>query len=65
LTITDLPGPNVRLSWPNTAAGWIPQFSGSLRNWSGLSGTQTNAGGRYHLDTSGSQPARFFRLQEP
>jgi hypothetical protein len=65
LQMTDIAGPNLRLSWPNTAAEWVPQFSGNLSNWSDLSVSRTNSAGRYFFDTIGTQPARFFRLREP
>jgi autotransporter-associated beta strand protein len=65
LQLVDLPGANMRLSWPNSGAEWVPQFSGALTNWADLPGTRTNVGGHYQLDTPGTQPARFFRLREP
>lgn len=65
LQIANIPGPNVRLSWPNSAVEWRPEISTGLATWSDLIGTPTNATGRIHLDTSGTQPMRFFRLRKP
>lgn len=65
LNLQDIAGPNVRVSWPNSAAEWLPQAASTLNSWSDLAVTPTNAAGKYFFDTSAAQSPRFFRLRQP
>jgi len=65
LSIQDIAGPNVRVSWPNSGAEWQPQASDKLNSWSNLPITPTNASGKFFFDISGGQTSRFFRLRQP
>jgi hypothetical protein len=65
LGIQNIAGPNVRVSWPNSGAGWQPQGASTLNVWTDLNISPSNTTGNYFIDVNGGQPSRFFRLREP
>ncbi|HKX62396.1 MAG TPA: autotransporter-associated beta strand repeat-containing protein [Verrucomicrobiae bacterium] len=65
LGIENIAGPNVRVSWPNSGAGWHPQAANILNAWSDLNIAPSNSTGNYFIDVNGGLNSRYFRLREP
>jgi len=65
LGIENIAGPNVRVSWPNSGAGWHPQAANILNAWSDLNIAPSNFSGNYFIDVNGGLNSRYFRLREP
>ncbi len=65
LRLTPVSGTLHNLSWPSSAAGFVPQFSDALGgNWLPLSGTPTVVGDQNVLPIQATNVTRFYRLKK-
>lgn len=67
LTLGILPNFNTRLSWPDSAAGYVLESSASTQNgaWTIVTNEPLIDGGSYKVTNDTAAPIKFYRLRKP
>jgi autotransporter-associated beta strand protein len=67
LSVQDLPGPNARVFWPNSAGGYLLESSPLVQPtaWSVVTNEPIINGGNYNITNRASGPRQFYRLHKP